>query len=119
MSDTTETDGQLAAIAHEPRDVAIRKLAAALRGMERQRDKMKVTLKSETGIAIERTKLLHDEIEKNAWLMKAGHDLESDLAAADKRIATLKAALVIAAQDAASWQANALEWERKAKTKNQ
>jgi hypothetical protein len=115
MSDTPETDGQLASVAHEPRDVAVRKLAAALRGMERQRDKLKDTLKSETNIASERTRLLHDEIEKNAWLMKAGHDLESDLAAANERIATLKAALVIAAKDAANWQADALEWERKAK----
>ena len=33
---TPETDGQLAAITHEPRDVAVRRLGAAMRGMERR-----------------------------------------------------------------------------------
>ena len=40
--------------------------------------------------------------------------MERQLAASNERIATLKAALVIAGQDSASWQANAIEWERKA-----
>lgn len=50
--DTPETTGQLAAIAHEPRDVAVRKLGSALRGMERrlnkaasQRDKLAEALR--------------------------------------------------------------------------
>lgn len=39
--------------------------------------------------------------------------MERELAAANERISTLKAALIIAAQDSAAWQENALEIESK------
>ena len=71
MNDTPETDGQLAAVAHEPRDVAVRRLGAALRGMERRLNKALADLRNESKLTIERTRLVHESVERDAELEKA------------------------------------------------